>query len=53
MNPLRLVEAFVLALQQRPDLKLAIAGEGESRAAIEETIILRGIANQVRFIVGK
>jgi glycosyltransferase involved in cell wall biosynthesis len=52
-NPLRLVEAFVLALQQRPDLKLAIAGEGELRVAIEGAIILRGIANQVRFIAGK
>ncbi len=52
-NPLRLIEAFVLARRQRPDLKLAIVGEGPLRAAIEETIIQRGIASQAHFFGGK
>jgi glycosyltransferase involved in cell wall biosynthesis len=52
-NPLRLVEAFVLARRQRPDLKLAIVGEGPLRAAIEETIIQRGLASQAHFFRGK
>jgi glycosyltransferase involved in cell wall biosynthesis len=52
-NPLRLVEAFVLARQQRPDLKLAIVGEGPLRAAIEKTIIQRGLASQAHFFGGK
>jgi glycosyltransferase involved in cell wall biosynthesis len=52
-NPLRLVEAFVLARRQRLDLKLAIVGEGPLRAAIEETIIQRGLASQAHLFGGQ
>lgn len=52
-NLLRLIEAFVLARRQRPDLKLAVVGEGPLRGRIEETIIERGLANSVRCYSGK
>jgi glycosyltransferase involved in cell wall biosynthesis len=52
-NPLRLIEAFIFARRQRPDLKLAIVGEGPLQAAIEETIVQRGLARHARFFPGK
>jgi glycosyltransferase involved in cell wall biosynthesis len=45
-NPVRFVEAFVLAQRQRRDLKLCIVGEGPLRAAIEAMLIERGLTSQ-------
>lgn len=47
-NAGRLIEAFGLAAQEIPSLRLAIVGGGEGQAALEAEIVRRGLKDKVR-----
>ena len=48
-NPIRLIQAFEIARELHPSLKLAMIGDGPLRVAIEEETIKRGLSEQIRF----
>jgi glycosyltransferase involved in cell wall biosynthesis len=47
-NPRRLIDAFAYACRERPDLRLAVVGEGPLRAELDELIRQRNLGDQVR-----
>jgi glycosyltransferase involved in cell wall biosynthesis len=51
-NPARLVEAFAMASQHHPRLKLAVVGDGVLRADTERLLAAKGLSDRARLICG-
>lgn len=51
-NPLRLIEAFTLAVQSNPALRLALIGDGPLRAEVDAAIASQNVTDKVRVFSG-
>jgi len=52
-NPVRLIEAFALAIKAQPDLQLAMVGDGPLQFEIERETAKHGLVDKIRFFKGK